>query len=37
VRYRDYVIGAFNKDTPYNQFLREQIAAMSWRTSRRKA
>jgi hypothetical protein len=25
-RYRDYVIGAFNKDTPYNQFLREQIA-----------
>ena len=25
-RYRDYVIDAFNKDTPYNQFLREQIA-----------
>ncbi len=25
-RYRDYVIQAFNKDTPYNQFLREQIA-----------
>ena len=25
-RYRDYVINAFNKDKPYNQFLREQIA-----------
>ena len=25
-RYRDYVIAAFNKDKPYNQFLREQIA-----------
>ncbi len=25
-RYRDYVIDAINKDTPYNQFLREQIA-----------
>ncbi len=25
-RYRDYVIGAFNQDKPYNQFLREQIA-----------
>ena len=25
-RYRDYVISAFNKDKPYNQFLREQIA-----------
>ena len=25
-RYRDYVIDAFNKDKPYNQFLREQIA-----------
>jgi mono/diheme cytochrome c family protein len=24
--YRDYVIEAFNRDTPYNQFLREQIA-----------
>ncbi len=23
--YRDYVIRAFNKDTPYNQFVREQI------------
>ncbi|QOV88237.1 DUF1549 and DUF1553 domain-containing protein [Humisphaera borealis] len=25
-RYRDYVIDAFNKDKPYNQFIREQIA-----------
>ncbi|GIT66729.1 MAG: hypothetical protein Ct9H300mP25_02010 [Acidobacteriota bacterium] len=25
-RYRDYVIDAFNKNKPYNQFLREQIA-----------
>ena len=25
-RYRDYVIGACNKDKPYDQFLREQIA-----------
>lgn len=25
--YRDYVIRAFNTDLPYNQFLREQIAA----------
>jgi hypothetical protein len=25
-RYRDYVIEAFNRDLPYDQFLREQIA-----------
>src|SRR5688500_168962 len=25
-RYRNYVIDAFNKDKPYDQFLREQIA-----------
>ena len=25
-RYRDYVIDAFNKDKPYNQFVKEQIA-----------
>ncbi|MFT6577362.1 MAG: hypothetical protein ACJA16_005578, partial [Akkermansiaceae bacterium] len=25
-RYRDYVIDAFNRDTPYDQFLSEQIA-----------
>ncbi len=25
-RYRDYVIDAFNKDKPYNQFLMEQLA-----------
>lgn len=24
--YRDYVIEAFNRDTPYDQFIREQIA-----------
>ncbi|MEY2598956.1 MAG: hypothetical protein RLZZ142_1215, partial [Verrucomicrobiota bacterium] len=26
-RYRDYVIGAFNRDIPYAQFIREQLAA----------
>jgi hypothetical protein len=25
-RYRDYVIDSFNRDLPYNQFVREQIA-----------
>lgn len=25
-RYRDYVVRAFNNDTPYSQFVREQIA-----------
>jgi len=25
-RYRDYVIDAFNKDIPFNRFIREQIA-----------
>lgn len=25
-RYRDYVIEAFNKDKPYDQFIREQLA-----------
>ncbi len=25
-RYRDYVIRAFNRDLPYNQFVREQLA-----------
>eukprot|EP00913_Durusdinium_trenchii_P013374 g12555.t1 len=25
-RYRDYVISAFNKDKPYDQFVREQLA-----------
>ncbi|HEY0075780.1 MAG TPA: DUF1553 domain-containing protein [Abditibacteriaceae bacterium] len=25
-RYRDYVISAFNKDKPYNDFIKEQIA-----------
>jgi mono/diheme cytochrome c family protein len=25
-RYRDYVIGAFNRDLPYHQFVKEQLA-----------
>ena len=25
-RYRDYVIDAFNRDVPFNQFIREQLA-----------
>lgn len=25
-RYRDYVIGAFNRDLPYDQFVRQQLA-----------
>jgi hypothetical protein len=25
-RYRDYVVAAFNKDKPYSQFIREQLA-----------
>src|SRR5205823_9951515 len=25
-RYRDYVINAFNNDTPYNRFILEQLA-----------
>src|SRR5439155_3604691 len=25
--YRDYVIGAFNDDKPYDQFVKDQIAA----------
>ena len=25
-RYRDYVISSFNQDTPYNRFVRQQIA-----------
>jgi mono/diheme cytochrome c family protein len=25
-RYRDWVIGSFNRDTPYDQFVRQQIA-----------
>jgi hypothetical protein len=27
ILYRDYVIDSFNRDKPYDQFLREQIAA----------
>jgi mono/diheme cytochrome c family protein len=26
-RYRDYVIDSFNRDTPYDRFIREQLAA----------
>ncbi|MCB1064862.1 MAG: PSD1 domain-containing protein, partial [Verrucomicrobiae bacterium] len=26
-RYRDYVVNAFNNDKPYNEFVREQLAA----------
>src|SRR5690606_1957053 len=25
-RYRDYVVAAFNRDKPFNQFIREQLA-----------
>ncbi len=28
--YRDYVIDAFNRDMPYNQFITEQIAGDLW-------
>ncbi len=28
--YRDYVIEAFNQDTPYDRFIREQIAGDAW-------
>ena len=35
-RYRDYVIRAFNKDTPYDRFLKAQIAGQDngskWRS-----
>jgi hypothetical protein len=33
-RYRDYVIDAFNKDTPYNVFVKEQLAGdeLDWVT-----
>jgi hypothetical protein len=36
-RYRDYVIAAFNRDMPYDQFVREQLAGdelTDWRTAR---
>jgi len=29
-RFRDYVIEAFNRDLPFNQFIREQIAGDTW-------
>ena len=33
-RYRDYVIDAFNRDKPYDQFIREQVAGdvLDWET-----
>ena len=33
-RYRDYVIGAFNADKPFDRFVREQIAGdlLPWKT-----
>lgn len=34
--YRDYVIRAFNRDTPYDRFIREQISAMRWARMRRR-
>ncbi|NBO93105.1 MAG: DUF1549 domain-containing protein [Planctomycetia bacterium] len=36
-RYRDYVIDAFNRDLPYDQFIREQVAGdelVSWRDAK---
>jgi hypothetical protein len=36
-RYRDYVITAFNKDMPYDQFVREQLAGdemVDWRRAK---
>jgi hypothetical protein len=38
-RYRDYVIAAFNADTPYDQFIREQLAGdlLPARDDRQKA
>jgi len=29
-RYRDYVIRSFNKDTPFDQFIIEQVAGDEW-------
>lgn len=37
-RYRDYVIDAYNKDKPFDQFIREQIAGdelVDWRNAER--
>jgi hypothetical protein len=36
-RYRDYVIDAFNKDLPYDQFVREQVAGDLLDTSQSEA
>ncbi len=37
-RYRDYVIDAFNKDTPYDQFILQQIAGdlLPWKTQEQR-
>src|SRR6266542_4894109 len=37
-RYRDYVIAAFNRDKPYNEFITEQLAGdelVDWRNAAR--
>jgi len=37
-RYRDYVISVFNQDTPYDQFVRDQVAGdllTTWNAPRR--
>jgi mono/diheme cytochrome c family protein len=37
-RYRDYVIDAFTKDTPYDQFIHQQIAGdlLPWKTQEQR-
>ena len=37
-RYRDYVVESFNKDKPYDQFIREQVAGdlMKWQNKRQQ-
>lgn len=38
-RYRDYLIAAFNDDTPFDRFIREQIAGdlLAWATPEERA
>ena len=37
-RYRDYVIDAFNRDKPYDRFIREQVAGdvLDWETDEQR-
>ncbi len=35
-RYRDYVIAAFNKDMPYDQFIKEQLAGDLMRSENKR-